>query len=153
MTSNKYTWLFPLLAVLVVSLTLYFLPANRRVERRIYYYSLLIGDWAIETHRVNWATSAEKNVCTTVREQTTPPYSHDAVPMPFPLRTNTCLLRGGRVYLDFQLDTASEYENLPENTFWAIREALRLNHRFIRRIFISINGLPDARYALTRNIQ
>lgn len=128
---------------------IYLLPGNAIVERRIYYYSNQIDGLALETHRVKWSPSAERNVCTTAAEQLLPPYSHDALVPIVTVRLSNCLLRGRRVYLNFtrrdggggggEVLPATEQE---AGVLQMVEMALRLNHHFISRIFINVDGLP-----------
>lgn len=148
MTLSNHRWLFALVAALLLSLAGHTLTQNAKMEQRIYYYNGHTGGLVLETHRVKWSISPERNVCATVREQLLPAYSYDAIAPPHSFRLGACLFRRGRVYLNFTHDNPpplpllNSAEESSVHILQMVEMALRLNHHYIRQISINVNGLP-----------
>ena len=134
---------------------MYIIRPYTPVERRIYYYDRVIDRLAIETHRINWSRNTEDNICATADEQIQPPFSHNAVPLFDSVDIALCLFRRGNLYIDLRQDSDASIATAAADTEVAaadagidvdpiqvLRRALRTNHHFIRRIHISVDGLP-----------
>jgi len=145
---NNYAWLLALALLALCTLSLYFLGGRATTTRDIFYYNTQISAIATEPHQVPLSRERQRNVCATAEEQLQPPYSYDAIALfaSPEQRLRSCLLRRGVLYLDLEHAPREVTHNdltIAEHEIIALlTRALRHNHRLIRRVAISIKGIP-----------